>query len=119
MDNVTAVQCIQRQGTARSSPLLTLSEEIFALAAKNRVSLSARYVRGRDNSWADALSRFRGTSVEWHLCPEVFQSLTLRYGTPQVDLFASYDTAQLPLFLTYDRRTPAGGPDAFTEDWNR
>ena len=36
-----------------------------------------------------------------------------------MDLFASYDTAQLPLFLTYDRRTPAGGPDAFTEEWNK
>ncbi|MPC67185.1 hypothetical protein E2C01_061353 [Portunus trituberculatus] len=63
---------------------------------------------GRDNSWADALLRFKGTSVEWQLCPKVFQSLTLRYGTPQVNLFASYSTAQLPLFLTYDRRTPAG-----------
>ncbi|KAK8394259.1 hypothetical protein O3P69_006450 [Scylla paramamosain] len=76
-------------------------------------------VQGRDNSWADALSRFRGTSVEWHLCPEVFQSLTLHYRTPQIDLFASYNTAQLPLFLTYGRKTPAGDPDAFTVDWNR
>ncbi|XP_076034771.1 uncharacterized protein LOC143021258 [Oratosquilla oratoria] len=28
-------------------------------------------------------------------------------------------TTQLPLFLSYNHRTRAGGPDAFTEDWNR
>ncbi|XP_045129175.1 uncharacterized protein LOC123514960 isoform X1 [Portunus trituberculatus] len=88
--------------------LLTLSEKTLSLAASNGVSISTHYDRGRDNSWADALLRFKGTSVEWQLCPKVFQSLTLRYGTPQVNLFASYSTAQLPLFLTYDRRTPAG-----------
>ncbi|MPD03421.1 hypothetical protein E2C01_099059 [Portunus trituberculatus] len=49
----------------------------------------------------------------------MFDSLTLRYRTPQVDLFASSDTAQLPLYLTYNRRTRTGGPDAFTEDWNQ
>lgn len=119
MDNVTAVQCVQRQGTARSGPLLALSEDIFAEASRRTISLSARYVPGRENDWADALSRFRGTSVEWQLRPQVFESLSLRFGTPEVDLFASPDTAQLPLYLTYNQRTRAGGPDAFTEDWNR
>ncbi|KAK3895260.1 hypothetical protein Pcinc_001010 [Petrolisthes cinctipes] len=119
MDNVAAVQCLQKQGTARSEILLSLSEQIFAIAAKRDIHLSARYVPGRENDWADALSRFRGTSVEWQLRPLVFESLCLRYGTPEVDLFASPSTALLPLFLTFSSRTEAGGPDAFTEDWNR
>ncbi|KAK3886844.1 hypothetical protein Pcinc_009030 [Petrolisthes cinctipes] len=119
MDNVAAVQCLQKQGTVRSEILLSLSEQIFAIAAKRDIHLSARYVPGRENDWADALSRFRGTSVEWQLRPLVFESLCLRYGTPEVDLFASPSTALLPLFLTFSSRTEAGGPDAFTEDWNR
>ncbi|XP_045106652.1 uncharacterized protein LOC123501712 [Portunus trituberculatus] len=118
-DNVTAVHCIQRQGTARSRQLLALSEDIFAEASLRQLSLSAKFVPGQENTWADALSRFRGSSVEWRLRPRVFDSLTLRYGTPQVDLFDSSDTAQLPLYHTYNRRTRAGGPDAFTEDWNQ
>ncbi|KAK3883152.1 hypothetical protein Pcinc_012511 [Petrolisthes cinctipes] len=119
MDNVAAVQCLQKQGTARSEIFLSLSEQIFAIAAKRDIHLSARYVPGRENDWADALSRFRGTSVEWQLRPLVFESLCLQYGTPEVDLFASPSTALLPLFLTFSSRTEAGGPDAFTEDWNR
>ncbi|KAK3880633.1 hypothetical protein Pcinc_014878 [Petrolisthes cinctipes] len=119
MDNVAAVQCLQKQGTVRSEIPLSLSEQIFAIAAKRDIHLSARYVPGRENDWADALSRFRGTSVEWQLRPLVFESLCLRYGTPEVDLFASPSTALLPLFLTFSSRTEAGGPDAFTEDWNR
>ncbi|KAK3891347.1 hypothetical protein Pcinc_004790 [Petrolisthes cinctipes] len=119
MDNVAAVQCLQKQGTVRSEILLSLSEQIFAIAAKRDIHLSARYVPGRENDWADALSRFRGTSVEWQLRPLVFESLCLRYGTPEVDLFASPSTALLPLFLTFSSRTEAEGPDAFTEDWNR
>ena len=119
MDNSTAVACIKRQGTSRSESLLSLSEDIFKLAQHLHICLSARYVPGRENNWADALSRFKGTSVEWHLRPQVFSSLVTRYGIPQVDLFASRETAQLRDYLTYSHRTPAGGPDAFEEDWNR
>ncbi|KAK8390190.1 hypothetical protein O3P69_013038 [Scylla paramamosain] len=92
MDNTAAVQCIARQGTARSSALLKLTEEIFARASKRNIHLSARHV---------------------------FKSLTERYSTLEVDLFASWDTALLPLFLSFSQRTQAGGPDTFTEDWNR
>ncbi|XP_045104921.1 uncharacterized protein LOC123500300 [Portunus trituberculatus] len=118
MDNVTAVHYIQRQGTARSRQLLALSEDIFAEASLRQLSLSAKFVPGRENTWADALSRFRGSSVEWRLRLGCSTPHT-RYRTPQVDLFASSDTAQLPLYLTYNRRTRTGGPDAFTEDWNQ
>ena len=119
MDNSTAVACIRRQGTSRSESLLSLSEDIFQLAQHLRIYLSARYVPGIENDWADALSRFRGTSFEWNLRPQVFASLVTRFGLPQIDLFASRKTAQLGDYLTYSHRTPAGGPDAFEEDWNR
>ncbi|MPC18598.1 uncharacterized protein LOC123515634 isoform X7 [Portunus trituberculatus] len=119
MDKTAAMQCIARQGTARLSALLKLTEEIFALASKRNIHLSVRHESGVDNTWADALSRFKGTSVEWRLRPQVFKSLTERYGTPEVDLFTSRDTALLPLFLSFSQRAQVGGLDAFTEDWNR
>ena len=56
--------------------------------------------------------------MEWQLRPQVFESFSFRYGTPEVDLFASPNTTQLPLYLTCIQRTRTGGPDAFTEDWN-
>lgn len=119
MDSVAAVYCINRQGTSRSEDLLSLSEKIFREAHSRSLLLSAVHVPGVQNSWADALSRFRGTSVEWQLCPKVFRSLLDRWGSPEVDLFASPSTALLPHYLARDIRTPTGGPDAFSEDWNR
>lgn len=69
--------------------------------------------------WVDELSRFRGTSVERQLCLQVFKSLSLCYNILEMDLFASPDMAQLPLYLSYSQRMRAGGPDTFSEDWNR
>lgn len=119
LDNVTAVQCIQRQGTATVSPFLALKEGIFAQASRTGLLLSAKYAQGRENDWVDALSRFQGTSVEWQLCSQVFEALPLLYLRPQVDLFTSQTTAQLPLYLPFSRKIEAVGPDAFTENWNR
>lgn len=77
MENVTPMPCLQSQGTAHSDTLLTLTEEMFSVVVERGLSLSARYVRGRKNGWADALSRFKEMLVEWHLHPQVFESLAL------------------------------------------
>lgn len=45
----------------------------------------------------DTLPRFQGTTVEWHLCPQVFKLLCHSYSFPEVDLFTSQTTTQLPL----------------------
>lgn len=116
MDNVTAVQCVQCQGTARSSLLLALTEDIFTQASQRGLVLSEKYVPGRGNAWEDALSRFQGTSVEWHPCPQVFSALSLRYSLLSVNLFAFPTTSQIPLFLSFSHMTEARGPNAFKED---
>ena len=64
MDNTVAVHCIVHQGSSRSEQLLSLSEQIFDLAQGLHLHLSAKYLPGTDNVWADALSRFKGSSVE-------------------------------------------------------
>ncbi|KAG0719101.1 hypothetical protein GWK47_051190 [Chionoecetes opilio] len=96
MDNMVAVHCLARQGTSKSALLLSLSEQIFGLAARFHLHLSARFLPGVENVWADALSRFRGSSVEWQLRPERFAALCRGWGTfPGVDLFPSRRSAQL------------------------
>ena len=119
MDNTAAVHCVNRQGSSKSDDLLSLSEQIFHQSLLYNLSLSATHLPGESNDWADALSRFRGSSVEWTLHGDLFRDLCHRWGIPQIDLFASPQSIQLPLFLCRDRITPAGGPDAFTEDWNQ
>lgn len=67
MGNTAAVHCIARQGTSRPDSLLFLSEQIFDLAESRQIEVLAQYLPGEDNEWVDALSRFRGSSVEWTL----------------------------------------------------
>ena len=119
MDNTAAVHCIVRQGTSRSTALLEVSESIFDLANDAGLFLSAASIPGTENQWADALSRFKGSSVEWILNRELFQRLCSQWGTPQIDLFASHESAQLDTFLTRTHRTQAERPDALLTDWKR
>ena len=117
MDNVAAVQCIKRMGSSRSLPLLRTSEELFALAASRHLTLSAVHLPGRDNVWADALSRRTASSVEWALHPDAFQDIVELFGCPEVDLFAAGNNHLLPLYITRTVATVAGGPDALLTSW--
>ena len=99
MDNATVVHCLARPGTSLSESLLSLSEQISTLAASRRISLSGQHLPGVDNEWADALSRFKGSSVEWTLKRGLFAKLCRKWGTPHVDLFASNILARLPTCL--------------------
>ena len=118
MDNVAAVHCVKKMGTARSLPLLQTSEQLFTLAASRHLALSAVHLPGKDNVWADALSRSETSSVEWALHPDAFLDLVDLYGLPEVDLFAAHNNHLLPLYITRNAVTSAGGPDALMVDWN-
>lgn len=119
MDNTSAVACINHQGSTRSTVLHSLTEAIHFTALRHGVSISASYLQGVSNVWADSLSRGRSTLVEWELLQSRFDSLIGSSLRPQVDLFASHSTAKTPLYLTRWSVTEAGGPDALTVDWSR
>ena len=119
MDNMTSVHCVNKQGTVRSSSLLRTSELLLEEAHRRGLLLVASYLAGTGNPWADALSRGSTSSIGWSLTPSCFADLQEWAGCPAIDLFASQLDHQLPKFLSRTRRTPSGGPDAFSEDWNR
>ena len=118
-DNTSTMFCINKLGTSRSLSLLRVSEKIFQLAQERKVQLSASHIPGKINAWADALSRQATASVAWILKDSVFQELVQRFGLPEIDLFASAGDHKVQNFISRTVRTPAGGPDALSEDWNR
>ena len=118
LDNMTSVHCINKQGTVRSSSLLRASELLLEEAHRRSLLLQASHLAGSWNSWADALSRGSTSSIGWSLTPSCFADLQEWAGSPVIDLFASQADHLLPLFLYRTQRTPAGGPDAFSEDWD-
>ncbi|KAK3892416.1 hypothetical protein Pcinc_003649 [Petrolisthes cinctipes] len=88
--------------------LLSITEELFDLAAARQLHRTASYLPDRDNMWADALSRQRASSLEWELRDEPFLDLVDLFGCPQIDLFASLTNHRLPQFLTRFERTKEG-----------
>ena len=118
-DNTTTVQCITRQGTAKSWFLLRTSELLLEEAHRRNLTLKASYLVGVANTWADALSRGSTSAINWSLTPSCFADICDWAGTPQVDLFAAHNNHLLPAFLSLTEKTAAGGPDAFQVDWNK
>lgn len=80
MDNQEVVNCMKKQGSSRSLLLLQVLEKIFCYTNKGNICLTVTYPPGSENLWADMLSRQKDSSVEWSIQPQVFQSLTDRWG---------------------------------------
>lgn len=114
IDNQMAVSCISRQGSSQSEVLLAISEAIFDLAYLCQLLLSAHYLSGHQNIWADPLFRSAESNVEWRLLPQEFRSLTTWFSLPRNDLFATPTLQLLLLYFTRYSHTEAGDPDALT-----
>ena len=68
---------------------------------------------------ADTLSRpDRILGTEWSLCPQVFRQICLRFGTPNLDLFATSRNNKLPVFYSPLPESTALGTDAMAHRWD-
>ncbi|KAK3889101.1 hypothetical protein Pcinc_006844 [Petrolisthes cinctipes] len=87
MDTQVAVQCIRRQMSSHSPLLMSITEELFILAAARQLHLNASYLLGRDNVWADALSRQQAldSSIrQYQSCWKTFQSFLQEEGIQEI-----------------------------------
>ena len=118
IDNTTAVAYINKKGGTRSPQLATLAAELWTYCSSRQIWVTAKHLPGLMNSEADHASRNFNTHTEWKLNPEIFQRITTRYYTPEVDLFASRLNHQLPLYVTRYPDPGAIATDAFLQDWS-
>ena len=61
--NQVYVQGVSHQGSFRSFTLQEIEEELFSLAHRKNHQLQAFFLLGKDNGWADALSRHLTVAV--------------------------------------------------------
>ena len=87
-DDSTDVSHIYRQGGIRALSLCILAWDVLRGREDRGVAPVSAPLPGLQNTLADALSRV------------VVRAMFLRWGTAQVDLFASKHDSQLPVFMT-------------------
>ena len=116
-DNLTVVSYINNQGGTRSRSLWLETRLLFSEFP--HLNIRARHIPGKLNVIADQLSR-QGhiLPTEWILLPEVVQELFARWGTPNIDLFATSLSNQCPVYVSPVPDPQAWEVDAFSISWN-
>ena len=111
-DNKTVLAYVNKEGGTRSWFLMKETFSLFRLLIANNWTLKARYIPGSLNVIADQLSR-QGQILptEWSLHHQVVKDLFSRWGTPQVDLFATRYNRKCECFVS-----PAPDPLAWEVD---
>ena len=117
-DNTTVAAYVNKQGGAHS---FTLSERVEAMplwCQDRRILLSAKYVPGKLNILADALSRAHMIlPTEWTVVHRVLEPIWVAWFKPQIDLFATRFSRRLPLFVSPVPDPQAWAVDALSLPW--
>lgn len=118
-DNRTVVSYIRKEGGTRSIALLNLTYQLMrVLDKKENISITAEYLPGRFNDIADGLSRGKKAS-EWHLKQTALKKVFRRFGTPQIDLFATNQSRAVKDYVSKDcLDLSATFCNAFSRVWN-
>ena len=116
IDNTTAIAYINKQG-GRKPLCNSLARKIWFWAIARSVRVSATFIPGVSNVSADFESRRIHDNTEWKLQPSVFRKLTSLWGTPDIDLFASWLTCQIPCYASWKPDPGASAIDAFSISW--
>lgn len=117
-DNSTVVAYLKNQGGTHCHALFLLARDILLLCFQHQIRLVVRHIPGRLNLLADTLSRsLAPVNTEWELHQGVFDSLVLRWGSPNIDLFATSLNHKLPVFVSPVPDPKAFSVDAMTLSW--
>ena len=117
-DNTTAVSHINNIGGSKSIPCNEVTKQIWALCIANNNWLSATYLSACKNVEADAESRVFNDRTEWMLDPQIFKRITNKFGSPEIDLFASRLNKQYAKYSSWRPDPEALFVDAFSVNWN-
>jgi hypothetical protein len=117
-DNTTTVASINKQGGTKSWSLTDLVWELWILLDRLNCQVVARHIPGRLNVMADLLSRSNQViPSEWMLKSSVLDQVWVKWGRPEVDLFATHLNNRLVDFVSPFPHPQAWGVDAFSLDW--
>ena len=118
-DNTTVAAYVNKQGGAHSFTLSKRTESMLLWCQEHNILLSAKYVPGKLNVLADALSRAHQIlPTEWTLVHRVLEPVWSFWYKPQIDLFATRFSRRLPLFVSPVPDPQAWAVDALSVPWS-
>lgn len=115
-DNISTVAYLNNLG-GPSTELSHIAETIWLTCHQNNVKLTVRHLSGKQNVWADRLSR-RHSPHDWYLHPAIFKFLDRIWGRHTIDRFASMTNYQVTNFNSLGFDPLASGINALAQtDW--
>lgn len=117
VDNKTAISYINRMGSIQFPHLNNLARVIWQWCENSSIWLFASYIKSSDNKEADKESRTFNPDTEWELNQQIFHTITLKLGFPDIDLFASRVNAKCKSYVSWQSDPEAENVDAFTLSW--
>lgn len=116
-DSTCAIAYINNMGGIASLRMDQLALEIWQWCLDRELFISASFIPGLWNSFADFASRNFSDSTEWMLKRDLFVRLCEQSFHPDVDLFASRINYQIERFVSWFPQPGAWRYDAFSFSW--
>ena len=117
-DNQVALYGLHQQGSTRSLLCNKYIAKIMQFLEERQLHLVVSYVRSELNCEADRASRLYEHDLEWSIPSEIFTKICKKWGTPQIDLFASRINHRVPRYCSWKPDPYAYAIDAFALDWD-
>lgn len=119
IDNTTAISYINRMGGIQFPHLTDATKQLWQWCECRGLHVFASYIRSADNKTADFESRRIHPDIEWELESDVFYKIVLKFGEPEIDLFASRINKKCNKYISWHPDPDCYAVNAFTVSWTK
>ena len=118
-DNAVVVSYINKEGGTKSFRLTHLTIRLLKFCDRKGIRLVPVHLPGSRNIQADALSQVGQTlATEWAINGQLLHPVFSAWGTPVIDLFATFANRKLPVFASPFPDQRAKYVDAMSVPWS-
>lgn len=118
IDNITTIAYINRMGGVRHNRLGKLARNIWDWCERKGLWVYATYINTKSNIVADSESRTVAIETEYELSDTLFETITAKFGDPDIDLFATYLNKKCKVYISWKPDPSSLQVDAFTVSWS-
>lgn len=99
IDNTTAIAHLNKMGGVKFPNLNDITKEVWEWSIQREIWIFAEYVPSKKNI-ADKYSRLTNIDTEWEIAAFAHQKIVQRFGTPEVNLFATRNNTKCEAYCS-------------------